>query len=274
MRAAVVWSTVGLASAGGVPNCVVHPGFTNDAHPGSLMNNHPQRSRLRRHLASLLLATLAVANGLALAVEAPAAPTPPSAPLTPPPAGAYQLDKAHASLVLRASHMGFSTYTTRFSRFDAQLSFDPGNLTGSSVVTTIEAASFEMDAAPQMCLDIMRGPQMLDTAKFPQIVFRSQSVRMTGARSLQITGTLTLHGIIRPMVLDATYNGGYAGIPDMDPHARVGFSAHGAFRRSDFGISFGVPAPGTTMGVGDTIEFSIEAEFTGPPLPVSPATSQ
>ena len=31
-------------------------------------------------------------------------------------------------------------------------------------------------------------------------------------------------------------------------------------------MTFGVPAPGTTMGVGDLIEFSIEAEFNGPPL--------
>ena len=84
---------------------------------------------------------------------------------------------------------------------------------------------------------------------------------------MQITGTLTLHGVTRPMVLEATYNGGYAGMPDRDPHARVGFSAHGAFKRSDFGIAFGIPAPGTTIGVGDAIDFSIEAEFTGPPLP-------
>jgi polyisoprenoid-binding protein YceI len=75
------------------------------------------------------------------------------------------------------------------------------------------------------------------------------------------------------MVLEASYNGGYAGVPNIDPHARVGFSAHGAFKRSDFGISFGVPATGTTMGVGDTIDFSIEAEFTGPALPVSAGTS-
>lgn len=230
------------------------------------MNNHSQRLPLRRRVAPLLV-TLALANGLALAVEAPA--TPPAPSPAPPPAGEYHLDKAHASLVLRASHMGFSTYTTRFSRFDAQLTFDPGNIAASTVVTTIESASFEMDAAPQMCLDIMKGPQMLDTAKFPQIVFRSQKVRMTGARSMEISGTLTLHGVTRPMVLEATYNGGYAGMPNMDPHARVGFSAHGAFKRSDFGISFGVPAPGTSMGVGDAIDFSIEAEFTGPPLPAS-----
>jgi len=55
-------------------------------------------------------------------------------------------------------------------------------------------------------------------------------------------------------------------MPKMDPQARVGFSAHGSFKRSDFGVSYGVPAPGTTAGVGDAIDFSIEAEFKGPPL--------
>jgi len=162
--------------------------------------------------------------------------------------------------------MGFSTYTTRFSRFDADLTLDPRNLSASKVETTIDASSFEMDAAPQMCLDIMKGPKMLDTAKFPQIVFKSEKIRMTGAKSMEIFGTLTLHGVTRPTVLVATYNGGYAGMPDMEPQARVGFSAHGSFKRSDFGIAFGVPAPGTTLGVGDLIDFSIEAEFTGPPL--------
>jgi hypothetical protein len=36
----------------------------------------------------------------------------------------------------------------------------------------------------------------------------------------------------------ATYNGGYAGMPNMDPQARVGFSAHGSFKRSDFAIAW------------------------------------
>jgi polyisoprenoid-binding protein YceI len=75
-----------------------------------------------------------------------------------------------------------------------------------------------------------------------------------------------LRGVTRPLMLTAIFNGGYAGMPNMDPHARVGFSAHGSFKRSDFGMAFGVPAAGTTMGVGDLIDFSIEAEFTGPAL--------
>jgi polyisoprenoid-binding protein YceI len=218
----------------------------------------------RAFVAVMIVASFGLQSGFSLAAESAGQPA--AAPMGAPPAGAYKLDKAHASLVLRVSHLGFSTYTTRFSRFDSDLTFDPKNLSASKVVTTIDATSFEMPDAPQMCVDIVKGPQMLDTAKFPQIVFKSEKVRMTGAKSMEIAGTLTLHGVTRPIVLVATYNAGYAGMPKMDPHARVGFSAHGSFKRSDFGISFGVPAPGTTVGVGDVIDFSIEAEFSGPPL--------
>ena len=72
------------------------------------------------------------------------------------------------------------------------------------------------------------------------------------------------------MVLDATYNGGYEGHPK-DPNARIGFSARGALKRSDFGMTYGITAPGTTMGVGDEVGIIIEAEFNGPPLKSAPA---
>ena len=232
------------------------------------MNNTSSKARCRFSTAGVAV-FLGVLGNSCLAAETVA----PSA-MASPPAGTYKLEKSHASLVLRTSHMGFSSYTTRFSRFDADLTLDPRNLPASTVATTIDAASFEMDGAPQMCLDIMNGPQMLDTAKFPQIVFKSERVRMTGAKSMEIVGTLTLHGVTRPMVLTASYNGGYAGMPNMDPQARVGFSAHGSLNRSDFGITYGVPAPSTTMGVGDLVDFSIEAEFTGPPLAAPAAASR
>jgi polyisoprenoid-binding protein YceI len=218
-----------------------------------------------RQLAALSLAALLGLHG-AMSCAAESAAPPAIPPVVAPPAGQYQIDKSHASLQLRVSHLGFSTYTTRFSRFDAELTFDPNHIAASKVVTTVDASSLKMDAAPTMCLDIVKGPQLLDTAKFPKIVFRSERVRVTGAKSIEISGTLDLHGVTRPVVLTGTFNGGYAGMPKMDPQARVGFSAHGSLKRSDFGMTFGLPAPGTTMGLGDLIEISIEAEFTGPPL--------
>ena len=97
-----------------------------------------------RRAAVLLAATLCLQGGPSQAAETAA----PSAVPSVAPAGQYHLDKSHASLVLRVNHLGFSTYTTRVSRFEAELTFDPNNLAASRVLTTIDAASFEMDAAP------------------------------------------------------------------------------------------------------------------------------
>ena len=85
-----------------------------------------------------------------------------------------------------------------------------------------------------------------------------------------ITGDLTLRGVTKPVVLEAVWDGGYK--PNaMDPGGRVGFSAHGKFKRSGFGIRYGLPAPGAAMGVGDEVEVIIETEFTmvNPPAPAT-----
>jgi polyisoprenoid-binding protein YceI len=195
--------------------------------------------------------------------DAPAAPpvTPAAAAV---PAGAYTLDKAHASLIFRVDHLGFSHFTARFTRFTAQLQFDPAHYAASSVTVTIDPRSIESDNPPAGFMDMLSGPQWLDAAAFPEITFRSTRVEPTGSRTMRVTGDFSLHGVTRPVILDVAFNGGYAGHP-MDPHARIGFSSHGSLTRSDFGIAFGVPAPGSKMGVSDDVEVIIEAEFSGPP---------
>jgi polyisoprenoid-binding protein YceI len=184
------------------------------------------------------------------------------------PAGAYTIDPTHTSLLFRVDHLGFSKYTARFKKASAQLQFDPANLAASSVTVTVDATSLETDYPEPDVVDFnaeLLGEAWLDAAKYPEITFRSVSVEPTGPRTMRINGELTLHGVTRPMVLDAKFNGGYRGHP-MDPNARIGFSATGVLKRSEFGISYGIPAPGTKMGVSDEVEVIVETEFSGPPM--------
>ena len=204
-----------------------------------------------------LFALAAAASGSALAADVPA---PAAAPV---PAGAYAVDKAHTSLIFRVSHLGFSTYTGRFTRLDANLQFDPANVAASRVNVTIDPRSIEADNAPSGFMQTLAGKDWLDADRFPEMSFRSRSVEVTGANTFRLRGELTLHGVTRPIVLEARYNGGYASHP-YEPNARVGFSAQGKFSRSDFGVSLGIPAAGTTMGVGDEVAVTLESEFSGP----------
>ena len=197
------------------------------------------------------------------AAEAPVAPAPIVPVTTEAPAGTYKLDKAHANLEFRVSHMGFSNYTARFASFDAELTLDPKNPTASSVTATIDPRSLTLPAPPKGFVEELLNEKWLGAAKFPQMTFKSTKVELTGANTAHITGDLTLKGVTLPVTLDATFNGGYAGNP-FDPNARIGISAKGALKRSDFGVKEGVPPPGSNMGVGDNVDIIIEAEFNGP----------
>jgi polyisoprenoid-binding protein YceI len=213
----------------------------------------------------------------AASAPAPATPAEPAEPAGEPsrtaalaadvPAGEYKMDHAHSTLIFRLSHMGFSHYTSRFRRFDAKLQFDPRNLTATQLTATIDPRSIETDYPdPKYNFNAeLAGEQFLDAAKYPEIAFRTIRVEDLGNQAMRVHGELTMHGVTRPIVLDATYNGGYAGHP-MDPQARIGFSAHGVLRRSEFGISGGIPQAGTNLGVGDQVAVVIESEFNGPPL--------
>jgi len=210
-----------------------------------------------RRLATLAAVALAAYAPLATALDKDAA--------APVPKGAYEIDKSHTSLLFRVSHIGFSNYTARFTRVDAKLDFDPSRIAASRVNVTIDPRSIEADNVPSTFLESLAGKDWLDAGQFPTMSFSSRSVEVTGTNSFRIRGDLTLHGVTKPLVLDARYNGGYASHP-MEPSARIGFSATGKFKRSDFGVSAGIPAPGTTMGVGDEVQVILETEFTGPPL--------
>lgn len=182
------------------------------------------------------------------------------------PAGDYRLDRAHASLTFKVDHIGMSRYTARFTGLDATLRLDPANPTASRLTATVDAKSLDT-GYPLKDVDfdaLILGDKFLDAAKYPTITFTSTRIILTAPNKARITGDLTLHGVTKSVTMTATYNGGYAGHP-MDPGgSRIGFSARGTLKRSDFGISFGVPAPGTKMGVGDEVEFILEVEFLRP----------
>ncbi|GGZ23152.1 YceI family protein [Asticcacaulis endophyticus] len=182
------------------------------------------------------------------------------------PAGDYTLDKSHASLTFKVNHTGFSNYTAQFKSFDANLKLDPEKPETASVNATVDVKSLDIPTPPEGFLNTLLGPVWFDTAKFPQISFRSTKIDMTGPDTAKIDGDLTLKGVTKPITLEAKFNGGYAGFAPYDPAARIGFSAKGKIKRSDFGMTYGIPEPGTTMGVGDEVEIMLEAEFTGPPL--------
>ncbi len=172
------------------------------------------------------------------------------------PAGAYQLEKPHASLLFRVKHMGLSSYTARLTDFDATLDFDPKSPTTSHVKAIINPLSVQADHPTDKDWDRRIGEDLMEGKQFPQIVFESTKVETTGAFTGKVTGNLTFMGVTEPVTLDVTYNGSLDNAALYQFRPAVGFSARGHITRSDFGL--------TTYRsiVADDVEIIIEAEFT------------
>lgn len=189
---------------------------------------------------------------LALLVTAPATAAVKSTDPADLPAGHYVLDKAHGSLIARISHMGFSHYTVRFNRMDAEFDYDPRSPAASALQVQVDAASIDTGNADFS--KELAGDGWFDARKYPSIAFAAKSVDLGDGQHGKINGELTLHGVTRPVSLDVTFNGVGSGL--IPGSLRTGFSASGVIKRSEFGMTR------YSTWVGDEVNLQIEAEFT------------
>lgn len=168
------------------------------------------------------------------------------------PAGAYEVDKAHARVSWEISHFGLSTYIGWFTSFDVTFTFDPNAPEKSSLAASIDPKSvhtldpkFDEEIASEM---------FFDAAKYPEITFVSKSIEKTGDTTGKITGDLTFHGVTKEVVLDVTFHGGM--MSPMKNTYVLGFNAKTTIKRSEYGVTKYVD-----FGLGDDVTVTIEGEF-------------
>lgn len=222
------------------------------------------RTRIRR----LAHAMLALPLALSLAACMPAVQRQPRAAVAPgdasprtPPAAAtaaatdapdtFALDPVHTRVALSIDHAGFSRAIGTVSGTTGQLRFAPGDWSSASVVASVPLARLDFGDADWNRAVAARG--LLDSARNPVAHFASTRVEAIDDRRARIHGALTLRGVTRDVVLDATLNG-HRRHP-LPPFRRtIGFSATTTLSRADFGST----AWGSV--IGDAVELRIELE--------------
>jgi polyisoprenoid-binding protein YceI len=110
----------------------------------------------------------------------------------------YKFDQA-ASTIGFAVHQFLGTTHGRFTRFEGEIQIDRDHLEDSSVTAKIDVHS--VNTGIQKRDDHLRSPEFFNVARFPEIFFKSRSVKQTGPQSGDILGDLNMHGVTRPVTL-------------------------------------------------------------------------
>jgi len=166
-------------------------------------------------------------------------------------AGAYSVEPTHTRVLFAVSHMGFTTWYGEFTNVSGSLTLTPKAVSKSALDITIPTATVSTSNTK---LDgELKGPEWLDATQYPTIEFKAIHVVKTGKDTAKITGDLTLHGVTKPVTLNAVFNG--AGVNPLSKQYTVGFNATGEIKRSDFGVKTYVPL------IGDEVTLTISAAF-------------
>jgi polyisoprenoid-binding protein YceI len=172
---------------------------------------------------------------------------------------AYTLDPAHTQVQFSWNHLQYSNPEAGFDDVTGTLLWDTDDIAQSSVDVTIAVESLHSHGA---VLDQkLKSAEFLDAPNYPTMRFVSTRVeRMEDATGhMRISGSLTVHGITRPVSLDAQIN--RVGVYPMLEVPAAGFSANTVIKRSEFGVGAGIPYVGDELKVRITTEALEAAGF-------------
>ena len=202
--------------------------------------------------AAVALAILAVPAVIAQSPGAPGAPD-----KTRVTAGTYAADVNHTMVVWEVDHLGFSNYTGIFGDVTGTLVLDPKNPAAAKVDVTIPVAKVTTASAGLTAHLLRPGkdggkPDFFGAAPADAKFVSTSVVVDADGDEAKVTGNLTLNGVTKPVTLDVDFHGAGMG---MGKKETVGFEAEATIKRSDFGITMGIPF------VSDEVELKIHAAF-------------
>jgi polyisoprenoid-binding protein YceI len=128
--------------------------------------------------------------------------------------GSYQLDAQRSRFIVETETTGLSAMFAHDHKigirdFTGRATFTRDNARGASLTLTVQANSLyllgEEDIGQRQAIESALREDVLETAKYPQIVFTSRSVtserRGDGTFDVRITGDLKLHGVKKPVTI-------------------------------------------------------------------------
>ncbi len=165
----------------------------------------------------------------------------------------WNWDKAHSQLNFGISHLGISEIDGTFTGVDAKITSSAADLSDAVVELTADVNTINTNNEQRNAH--LKTADFFDAAKYGTLSFKSTSFKKVSDKNYKLEGSLTMHGVTKPVVLDVVFNG--TTIHPMTKKTIAGFKINGVVKRSDFGIA---PSMGTNF-LGDEVSLKAFAEF-------------
>ena len=165
----------------------------------------------------------------------------------------WSLDRSHSNLRFSITHLMVNDIEGGFSKFESKITATKEDLSDASLTMSADAASiFSGDEKRDGHL---KTADFFDVEKYPTITFKSTSFTKSGENNYKIIGDLTMHGVTKSIVLEATIKSGKNPMSQKDIK---GCKIIGTINRADFDIASKMPS----MMLSNEVAIVANAEFS------------
>lgn len=167
----------------------------------------------------------------------------------------WTVDTTHSSVEFSVKHMMIAKVKGLFHTYEANIVADAHDLTSADIAFSIDLNSIDTRNADRD--NHLRSADFFEIEKFGALTFKATSISKTDDGEYNITGDVNLHGVTRSETFAATFEG--AG---KDPwgNEKVGFSAVGSLKRSNYGLTYNAALETGGVLIGDEVKISIDIE--------------
>ena len=169
--------------------------------------------------------------------------------------GKYTIDESHTQVMFTIRHLGISKVTGNFGSFQGDINIPEAKLSSLETQGTISVSS--IDTSNEKRDNHLRSSDFFNVDKYKNITFRSSDVKKVNGDKFGLLGELTINGVSKKVILQATYLG-FA----KDPWGkeRVAFEAETKINRKDFGLTWNKVLETGGLVVGEDVQIRLEIE--------------
>lgn len=167
----------------------------------------------------------------------------------------FTVDKSHSKVGFRVRHLGITNVNGSFDNYEANVSFDPTDLTTLKAEATISTMS--VNTGIERRDNHLRGDDFFNAESFPEMKFVSKAVRNLDGSTFELVGDLTIRDITKEVVLDAEF----FGIGQMGDTKKAGFEASVTINRFDYNLKWDRLTEAGGLVVSDNVKILLDLEL-------------
>lgn len=162
----------------------------------------------------------------------------------------YNIESSHTYPSFEADHMGISVWRGKFTRTNGKIVLDRAAKTGTMDIT-IDSNS--LDFGHEKMNEHAKSKDMFNVVQFPTATYKATAMKFEGDKPVSVQGELTLLGVTKPVAL--SINKFKCIMHPMLKKEVCGADASAEFKRTDFGLSYGI-----AYGFAPDVKLAIQVE--------------